>query len=791
MNINLPVSWIKIISVQNAVLVILSFAVNLLLFQGLVSANMEMYAETISTLEKRLSDAESRDVIGKGSVSVIKDTLKDLNDLKLSSTDFHNTIEVSLAKIDEALLTLGTVAVRGEPDEVAVKRKELLAEKKQLENYKSRINLLLIQNDEVINNLTSLQKNQLTTHLFVKGEDIVSIVRKNLVINYAATISKFSDLLFKDSGISHISITGFGILSIILIVLLLFALKFRKKLLSVSVHHQGIEQFANQLYGSFLGNLARYLPQLTITLTLAIFIISTRDETAANKLLHHIVYVLPVYFLTTMMIQSLFSSSYAGHRLFTMTNKVATSLCRRLHILLLLGVFSYVFFSALIAHSLPSDIILLARSVFLVLLVINLVWLVWILRAIPGLKIVASLPVFVSIILIAGLGADLLGYRNLALSIFRITLGVSLAGSLFVLLNKLQTDLFDGISAGQLNWQKRLRASFGNDEGNIPGLFWVRITVSIFLWSLFTWSVLNILGLSDQAMQTIYLGIIEGFNIGSINIIPSRVLLALLVFAILYLFSNWFRVKLDEQWLIKSGMERGSREAMVTISWYIAISIAFLLAISIAGVTFTNLTIIAGALSVGIGFGLQNIVNNFVSGLILLFERPVKRGDWVVVGSTEGYVKNIRIRSTQIQTFDKADVIVPNSDLISNQVTNWMLYDNAGRIRIAIGVAYGSDTDKVKEVLEEVGASHEQVIKNVPKMEPKVLFMSFGESSLDFELRCHIKNIDGKFQVTSDLNFAIDKAFRAAKIEIAFPQRDIHIKKDIDQESNGPETDEK
>ena len=209
---------------------------------------------------------------------------------------------------------------------------------------------------------------------------------------------------------------------------------------------------------------------------------------------------------------------------------------------------------------------------------------------------------------------------------------------------------------------------------------------------------------------------------------------------------------------------------------YGGVFIAMVVGLGVAGISFANLAIIVGALSVGIGFGLQNIVNNFLSGLILLVERPVKTGDWIVVGGTEGYVKRIRIRSTQIQTFDYADVIVPNSELISSQVTNWMLRDTTGRARVPIGVAYGSDTQKVKEILMKIAQEHPEVINNKASMEPFVLFLGFGDSSLNFELRVFIKNIDHRLRVISDLNFALDAAFREAGIEIPFPQRDVHIR---------------
>ena len=190
-----------------------------------------------------------------------------------------------------------------------------------------------------------------------------------------------------------------------------------------------------------------------------------------------------------------------------------------------------------------------------------------------------------------------------------------------------------------------------------------------------------------------------------------------------------------------------------------------------------NLAIIAGALSVGIGFGLQNIVNNFVSGLILLFERPIRRGDWIVAGNTEGFVKSINIRSTQIETFDHADVIVPNSELISQQVTNWMLADRYGRVVVPVGVSYDADPEQVRDILLGIAEAHPLVLKNHHTLPgPNVLFRQFGESSLDFELRFFITQVDQRLSTISQINFEIFRAFRREGIEIPFPQRDLHLR---------------
>lgn len=196
-------------------------------------------------------------------------------------------------------------------------------------------------------------------------------------------------------------------------------------------------------------------------------------------------------------------------------------------------------------------------------------------------------------------------------------------------------------------------------------------------------------------------------------------------------------------------------------------------AIAVLGLDLSNLALIVGALTVGLGFGLQNVVNNFVSGLILLAERPIKVGDWIVVGDQQGYVKNIKVRATEITTFDRASIFVPNAELISGTVMNWTHADEMGRVVLPIGVAYGSDTNKVRDTLLMIANAHPQVLA-----EPKasVAFRGFGDSALDFELRCYIGDVNNTISVTSDLCFAIDEKFRKENIEIPFPQQDVHIK---------------
>jgi len=263
------------------------------------------------------------------------------------------------------------------------------------------------------------------------------------------------------------------------------------------------------------------------------------------------------------------------------------------------------------------------------------------------------------------------------------------------------------------------------------------------------------------------------FSIGSQRISVGLVIAALGTLYVSFLLS-WTlpRVLLDET-VTGSVLERGVRISIGRLIQYFIIFIGFLLTVAVLGIDLTKLTIILSALGVGIGFGLQGVVNNFVSGLILLFERPVRVGDVIELGGRWAEIKSMGLRATTVQTFDQADLIIPNADLVSNQVTNWTLSNRQARLIIPVGVAYGSDIPLVIETLLECTRGNERIYKAT---EPQVLFLSFGESSLDFELRVWVKDVDDRLTASSELHQEIDRRFREANIEIAFPQRDLHVR---------------
>ena len=240
-----------------------------------------------------------------------------------------------------------------------------------------------------------------------------------------------------------------------------------------------------------------------------------------------------------------------------------------------------------------------------------------------------------------------------------------------------------------------------------------------------------------------------------------------------FMLAKFLKFILEEEILIRMKLPRGVPGAVSMLIRYSILTIGFYLAILAAGVDLDKFTLIAGAVGVGIGFGLQNIFNNLVSGIILAFERPIQVGDIVEVGLLIGTVLEIGFRSSRVRTFDGAEVIVPNGDLVSNQVVNWTLSDRHRRIRLKVGTAYGTDPEKVIEILMKAVREHPDVLV-YPK--PMVIFKGFGESSLDFEGLFWTSNFENWMEVNSDVAVSMNKMLKQEGIEIPFPQRDLHLR---------------
>jgi potassium-dependent mechanosensitive channel len=279
-------------------------------------------------------------------------------------------------------------------------------------------------------------------------------------------------------------------------------------------------------------------------------------------------------------------------------------------------------------------------------------------------------------------------------------------------------------------------------------------------------------GFSGADVRDWLKSLLFGIEIGQFRISLVRILGGILLFIGLLLATRLVQRFLRER-AIQSRMDTGIANSIETVVGYAGMAIAGLVAVSYAGLDITNFAIVAGALSVGIGFGLQSIVNNFVSGLILLIERPIKVGDRIVVGDQQGHVRRISVRATEVETFDRASLIIPNSELITGRVLNWTHRDSLGAVNVKVGVGYNADPARVIAILKQCAEAHPQVLRSP---EPNVALEAFGDSALLFNVRVSLPNVDQAGAVQSDLRVAIFKALGEAGIEIPFNQVDVNLR---------------
>jgi len=300
--------------------------------------------------------------------------------------------------------------------------------------------------------------------------------------------------------------------------------------------------------------------------------------------------------------------------------------------------------------------------------------------------------------------------------------------------------------------------------------FWIRAALDPIVLIFSIYLILPLWGLPRDTLHAMAGKLTGEMEIGSVLISPVAIITAVIAFFLVMAATKILRGRFLTPVLAETRLDPGVRAAFSSGVGYIGALIALLVSVTVAGFDLTNLAIVAGALSVGIGFGLQGIVNNFLSGLILLIERPIKVGDWVVIGEVEGFVKDINFRATEIETWQRASVMVPNGDVISSSVTNWTHRNSLARIEVRIGVSFDADFDQVRDIMLACGKDHPKVLRSP---EPVVLFMTHGEDRAQFELRVFTGEALWMLFIASDIRFAISKALKEAGIDMPLPQRII------------------
>jgi small-conductance mechanosensitive channel len=417
------------------------------------------------------------------------------------------------------------------------------------------------------------------------------------------------------------------------------------------------------------------------------------------------------------------------------------------------------------------------RLALLIVTSLGLAWLIWVIKG-PGPSAAEGYPRLGRaalrvaqawvVTLAAAFVANVFGFVDLALLLTSATLTSILgAAALYAVVRLLEvlvrlalrTDTAQSIASVRRYTDMLARRAMGA-LGFVAAVIWL-------VWTLRWFDILGwVTGAISAVLQA-------PLSVGSLSISLWDILAFILAVWLALLASRLTRFVLEQDIYPRLALPRGVPGAISKLSHYTIIGLGIMIAVAAAGIDLSSLALLAGALGVGIGFGLQGIVNNFVSGLILIFERPIQVGDTITLDTLSGTVRNIGIRSSMVRSFEGADVIVPNGDLIASRVVNWTLSDRLRRIEIQVGVAYGSDPHQVKEILLTVAREQPDCIEN-PK--PYVLFETFGDSALEFILRFWTSNYSDWLDIRSDATFAVHDALQAAGIVIPFPQRDVHIR---------------
>ncbi|MGD8559821.1 MAG: mechanosensitive ion channel [Gammaproteobacteria bacterium] len=738
-----------------------------------LKAQLNEIDKTYKADDKSLSNAE------------INKALKEVATLKNKVENTAAELKAEVQTLEDQLQSLGEPS-KAESQEVSTKRQSLKKDREQKEALHAQYKLLSIQLDQRRDQYQELRQTMFKKRLLSRGP-VVSELLQPIFTQDDNPFIVVVEFVVEHHGLDVFTLYDTVALLVWLVIAITVSLWSRKKLLARASRQSWENRPIDLFLETFIRTLARFSPRLLISLVLAVFVINLAPEDQSYTFSEILLVALPIYIVLRFATELILAPKKPARRVLSIDDTVAKLLARWIRIFINLAVIMGILVAIVQVQAPGEDAVLLVRDITAIILIPLMLKILLVAAKLPQLFRFNAVRVAVMMLLVISLVIQLMGYRNLTFQTLRIVGSLILLYGAARFLQWLGGEFVRVINDGERSLGLTIRKTLGiQRENDIPGLIGISFLANLSLWVVFLFIAIRMFGFSEDVILYVQSWFTEGFTVGSLTVNPIRILFAIVLFAMLYTASGYLKASLDRKWISRTNMEPGARETIITIVGYVGVSIAIIIALGIAGVTFTNLAIIAGALSVGIGFGLQNIVNNFVSGLILLFERPIKKGDWVIVGSTEGYVKNIRIRSTQIQTFDRADIIVPNSDLISQQVTNWMLYDKSGRIRAPVGVAYGSDVEKVRDILLAVANDHPEVIKDDPDRPIRVFFLGFGDSSLDFDLRCHILTIDSRLTVTSDINFEIDKRFRENDIEIPFPQRDIHVRSTV--AGNLPET---
>ncbi|PHR19945.1 MAG: mechanosensitive ion channel protein [Hoeflea sp.] len=751
--------------------------------------------EQLSEAEARIGDLAKKVEDNSGNDTSLVDLKLDAEALARSMLDIGVSLRPRLTEIKARIDQLGPVPAEGEPEEpelVTAERSRLTAERAKINAMTGRAESVSVAASQLGDRITEARRELFTTTLFKRTE-----IGPAMLSQAISTMGDEADDAVRTFGSWINFVWAFKWQALLgwLFFSLLAALVFMSgayRLFGGLIERD--PEVEDPLYTSRLSVAfwSTVIPTAAMTvLAVTVFVLAQSFSILradVEPVITSVLMTLVAIFFVAKLARAILAPRMAAWRLVNISNDGA----RMLYLLVLAMVIvnSLDFVGDQISQSLGSPVVL---TVFKGIIAVVLIALILIGMAMGKPMVAASgdpadpgqpWPRFISATLVAAgvglLATVALGYVGFA----------RFAATQIVVTGAVLTTMYIGYLSGRaisepgafaqtaIGRRIETRFALGTDALDRSGLgAGLLISLAVLLFGvpliLLSW------GFQIQDIEIWFYRFLTEIRIGGITISIVGIFFGILLFLLGLVVTRWFQRWLDGSVMSRGRMDAGVRNSIKTGVGYLGVAIAGLIGISAAGIDLSSLALVAGALSLGIGFGLQNIVSNFVSGLILLAERPFKVGDWVVTGSTEGFVKKISVRATEIETFSRQSIIVPNSELINAPVGNWNHRNSLGRVDVPVGVSYDADPRRVIEILTEITRSHELVL-NYP--EPSVHFVGFGDSSLDFEVKAHIADVLNGLSVRTELRLQIFERLKEEGIEIPFPQRDLNIKFGEDDE---------
>lgn len=744
----------------------------------------------LTRIEKRVATRNIGSIEARDLRAQLEVLLRDSRDLRDRKTD-------EAAKVEALSKSLGVPPADGEApeaDEVRAKRKQLADELATHKGHAQRSALLAKRAEQILSDMATATRERLKATLLERGPppvrpDTWLMVIPELVAMVFRSYVELPAQWAMEIVAGGVDLSGaLGSFVLFGLVLSMLTWPLRRWLLLKLGRRDVAEppKYARRLVAGVAEGTARGLIPAVFVASMALML--TSKQVMSGDLLTVVsatAQALVAFLFGYALINAVFPGTHPEWRLFDLDEVATRMMARRLKVMLLIflafdgtrGALGWATPSA----ELEATYALVFALVLFPVLVSLLARRMWI-RATPegdddgetqreAMVVRFRVPLALGLFVIPASAAMGFARFSVFLSHAIVQSGILLGGLLLA-----RAIVREGVAVvlvGRTPFSRKLRhlLSLG-DMGSKRLSMAMNIILDLGLLTLASIVALPIWGMETAELAVWIKALAGGIQIGSFTFAPLDLVFGVLAFMALWGLTRLLQRMLSRHVFPTLTQDTGIQDSLRTGVGYIGFLVAVMVGISTLGLDLSNLALIAGALSVGIGFGLQNVVNNFVSGLILLVERPVKVGDWVVVGGVEGNVKRINVRSTEVETFAKASVIIPNSEMISTAVVNWTHKDISGRVEVLVGVAYGSDIDKVKEILVRVAKEHPETL---PTPTPFVVFQNFGASSLDFELRAFLGRVERRVRVASDLREAIYHEFRDAGIEIPFPQTVLHI----------------